>query len=64
MHHILPSLSQTEEISITLFERFDNNDFGLHSVELLMHNEHLQLKQSKLRVKTVLHGIRRFMVEW
>lgn len=60
----LPWLSPTDRVDVTLFDRFDNKDFGLQSVNLMVHNEHLQFKQAVVRVKTVLTGVRRIMAEW
>lgn len=56
---------RTQEVTIKIFEKFDNDDFGLESVEFLVPNEALQFKSpAKVRVKTVLYGVRWFMDEW
>jgi hypothetical protein len=54
----------TEEVSIRIFDKFDNADFGLSSIEFLMPNDALQFKSSKVNVKTVMFGIRYLMREW
>ena len=56
---------KTEQVTIEIFEKFDNDDFGLESIEFLVPNEALQFKSpAKLRVKTALYGVRWFMEEW
>ena len=56
---------KTELVTIQIFEKFDNDDFGLESIEFLVPNEALQFKSpAKIHVKTALYGVRWFMAEW
>ena len=54
----------TEKVGIKIFERFDNADFGLESVDFLVPNEALQFKSALVRVRTELTGIRYLMQSW
>ena len=54
----------TKTVTIKVFERFDNDDFGLESIELLVPNEALQFKTALIRVNTELSGIRYLMHHW
>ena len=54
----------TETVTIKIFERFDNDDFGLESIDFLVPNEALQFKSAYVRVKTELTGIRYLMQTW
>ena len=58
------SCSHTEQVKIKIFEKFDNADFGLQSINFLIPNEALQFKSAHLRVKSSLFGIRWLMEEW
>ena len=56
---------KTEQVTIQIFEKFDNDDFGLESIDFLVPNEALQFKSpAQIRVKTALYGVRWFMEEW
>lgn len=61
---VVPSELFKSQISIKIFEKFDNSDFGLQSLEFLLSNDHLQINESILRVRTTLFGIRWYMQEW
>merc|ERR1712060_400789 len=54
----------TQEVSIQIFEQFDNDDFGLQTIDFLVPNEALQFKSANLRVTTILSGVRYFMYNW
>jgi hypothetical protein len=54
----------TKEVVISIFERFDNREFGLQKIEFLMSNDLLQFKQATIQVKTSLAGFRWLMQEW
>ena len=58
------SCEPTEEVTIKIFERFDNEDFGLESIDILVPNEALQFKTARMRVKTELDGVRYLMQTW
>ena len=58
------SCAHTEQVTIKIFEKFDNADFGLQSMNFLIPNEALQFKSAHLRVKSSLFGIRWLMEEW
>lgn len=58
------SCEQTEQVTIRIFEKFDNADFGLESINFLVPNEALQFKSATLRVKSALFGVRWLMQEW
>lgn len=60
----MPCKSTTQTVSIKLFEKFDNTEFGLESIEFLLSNEDWQVKNAKLNVKTKLTGLRWCMKEW
>lgn len=51
--YLIPSL-HTQTINIKIFEKFDNKDFGMESIEFLLSNEELQFREAKLLVKTNL----------
>ena len=51
-------------MTIKIFERFDNADFKLESIEFLMPNEALQFKEARVRVTTILEGSRYLMQTW
>ena len=56
--------SCTQIITITLYDEFDNQNFTLESIELLLNNDRLQFRQALLKVKTALHGVRWLMQSW
>lgn len=58
------SYIQTEQVTIRIFEKFENASFGIESVSFLVPNEALQFKSAHLRVKTVLYGVRWLMEDW
>ena len=58
------SCGKTELVTIKIFEKFDNEDFGLKSIDFMVPNEALQFKTATVRVNTALFGIRYFMSEW
>ena len=58
------SCAHTEQVTIKIFEKFDNADFGLKSMNFLVPNEALQFKSAHLRVKSSLYGVRWLMQEW
>ena len=58
------SCAHTEQVKIKIFEKFDNGDFGLQSMNFLVPNEALQFKSAHLRVKSSLYGVRWLMQEW
>ena len=58
------SCAHTEQVTIKIFEKFDNADFGLQSMNFLVPNEALQFKSAHLRVKSTLYGVRWLMQEW
>ena len=58
------SCAHTEQVTIKIFEKFDNADFGLQSMNFLVPNEALQFKSAHLRVKSSLYGVRWLMQEW
>jgi len=58
------SCTVTEEVTIEIFELFDNDFFGLKSIDFLVPNEALQFKSARIRVKTYLNGVRYLMAEW
>jgi hypothetical protein len=62
--YLIPTNTFTELIVIKIFEKFDNKDFGLETIEFLLSNEQLQIKQASLKVRTTLFGIRWYMREW
>lgn len=45
----IPSL-RTQRIKIKIFDKFDNADFGIESLEFLMSNDELQYKEARLIV--------------
>ncbi len=49
---------------IKIFERFDNDDYGLESIDFLVPNEALQFKSARVRVQTELSGVRYLMETW
>ena len=54
----------TQFIAIKIFDKFDNDDFGLEQVEFLVPNDSLQFKQAQINVKTALYGARYLMHDW
>jgi len=58
------SCEPIETVTIKIFERFDNGDFGLESMDLLVPNEALQFKEARVRVRTELTGVRYLMHSW
>ena len=54
----------TQFITIKIFDKFDNDDFGLESIDFLVPNDALQFKQAHLNVKTGLYGVRFLMHDW
>jgi len=54
----------TQFITIKIFDKFDNDDFGLESIDFLVPNEALQFKQAQLNVRTGFYGVRYLMYEW
>ena len=55
------SCAKTEQVTIEIFERFDNEHFGLRSIDFLVPNEALQFKSATIRVNTSLSGVRYYM---
>ena len=60
----IKSCSKTQEVTLELFERFDNNDFGTQSLDLEVSNDLLQFKKATLQVNTQLFGMRYLMHHW
>ena len=58
------SCAPTEQVTIKIFEKFDNADFGLQSMNFLVPNEALQFKSAHIRVKSSLYGVRWLMQDW
>mmetsp|Transcript_43559 Transcript_43559/g.57672 ORF Transcript_43559/g.57672 Transcript_43559/m.57672 type:complete len:169 (+) Transcript_43559:1142-1648(+) len=58
------SCEPTEKVTIKIFERFDNADYGLESIDFLVPNEALQFRTAQARVRTELTGIRYLMHSW
>ena len=54
----------TQFITIKIFEKFDNDDFGLEKIEFLVPNDTLQFKHAHINVKTALYGVRYLMHDW
>lgn len=54
----------TQFITIKIFDKFDNDDFGLESIDFLVPHEALQFKQAQVNVRTGLYGVRYIMYEW
>lgn len=65
--HLVPyssyfmSCPKTQLVSIAIFEKFDNADFGTQSIDFLVPNDSLQFKAARLRVRTSLFGPRYYM---
>ena len=57
-------VEKSQVLGIKVFERFDNKDFGLESVEFLLSNETLQFRKANLRVTTTLQGFKWLIHEW
>lgn len=55
---------QTRKVSVNVFERFDNSEFGTESIEFLMSNGPHQIQSANLQVTTRLKGVRYLMSEW
>ena len=51
-------------IEIKIFEKFDNSDFGIESIEFLLSNDSINIKKAILKVRTTLYGVRWYMQEW
>lgn len=57
--------SQTNnQVEIKIFEKFNNKEFGLETIEFLMSNQQIFINKASLRVRTSLFGLRYFMQEW
>ena len=54
----------TQSITIKIFEKFDNDDFGLEKIELLVPNDTLQFRHAQINVRTTLYGVRYLMRDW
>ena len=54
----------TQFITIKIFDKFDNDDFGLEKIEFLVPNDTLQFKSAQINVKTALYGVRYLMHDW
>ena len=54
----------TQRIAIKIFDKFDNDDFGLESIDFLIPHEALQFKQAHINVRISLYGFRYYMHDW
>lgn len=61
---LIMSSQSNNEVEIKIFEKFNNKDFGLETIEFLMSNQQIFIKKALLRARTSLFGLRYFMQEW
>jgi hypothetical protein len=56
--------SKTQEVEIGLFERIDNTDFNLSSIDFEVSNDLLQFKNAYLLVTVQLYDLRYLLQTW
>ena len=60
-NYVIPSTTFSKLVEIKVFEKFDNREFGLETIEFLMSNQEMQIKNATLKVQTSLFGVRWYM---